>query len=111
MERNQNSLLYQYDEIDGAAIFEAAKKGDLASNEAIDEYVMYLAEGIVNFVNIFRPEKVLLGGGISHAGDRLIQPVNEYVKKYCFGGSRAYIPEVMQMMLGNDAGIIGAANL
>ena len=111
MEQEKESLLHEYNEIDGVAIFEAAKNNDRAANEAIDEYVMYLAEGIVNFVNIFRPEKVLLGGGISHAGDRLIQPVNEYVKKYCFGGNRTYIPEVMQLKLGNDAGIIGAANL
>lgn len=111
MEKNKSSILHQCEKIDGAAIFHAAQEGDDLANEIVDQYIQYLSEGIINCVNIFRPEKILLGGGISHAGDRLIKPINAYIKDRCFGGDKAVVPEVSRMKLGNDAGIIGAANL
>ena len=62
-------------------------------------------------VNIFRPEMLLLGGGISGEGKALTDPMNEYVKAHCFGGDKSFVTRVDTATLGNKAGIIGAAAL
>lgn len=99
------------DEINGITPFDAAKQGDVAGKEVVENYIKYLGEGIVNMVNIFRPDVVLLSGGVCNQGAYLTDPLNEYIKKYCFAGERAFIPPVIRATLGNDAGIIGAASI
>ena len=54
---------------------------------------------------------ILIGGGISRQGERLLAPVRRYVEKNCFGGKDGAIPIIAAARLGNDAGIIGAAAL
>lgn len=75
------------------------------------QYEEYLGEAIVDMVNIFRPEMLLLGGGISGEGKALTDPMNEYVKAHCFGGDKSFVTRVDTATLGNKAGIIGAAAL
>ena len=99
------------DEINGITPFDAAKKGDAAGKEVVQNYIKYLGEGIVNMVNIFRPDVVLLSGGVCNQGTYLTDPLNEYIRKYCFAGERAFIPPIIRATLGNDAGIIGAASI
>jgi len=94
--------------VSGRTSFEAAKKGDKYGQEVVDAYLEYVAEGIVNIVNIFQPNKVVIGGGISKEGDYLLNPIKEYVKKYDYN----QILESVQIEIAtlfNDAGIIGAA--
>lgn len=79
--------------------------------EVVDVYIRRLGLGIVNIVNIFRPQLVLLGGGISRQGEILLAPLREIVKKECFGGEKGDMPEIEEAVLGNDAGMIGAAGL
>lgn len=97
--------------ITGETAFAAAARGDDAAQHVIDEYIRYLRAGIVSIVNIFRPEVVLIGGGVSNAGDTLIDPVNDYVKHHSFASRYVDAPPVRRATLGNDAGIIGAAML
>lgn len=92
-------------------IFNAAQSGDEKAQKIVDAYIQDLGAGIVNLVNIFRPEKFLLGGGIAAQGEVLMQPIRELMKKECFAGSRSELPELLQASLGNTAGMIGAANL
>lgn len=92
-------------------IFEESHKGDKTACEVIEQYKYYLGEAVCNMVNIFRPEMILIGGGISGEGDSLIEPLNDYVKKNCFGGDISYVTKVSAAELGNKAGIIGAAAL
>ncbi len=92
-------------------IFELAERGDKDAREAIEDYRKKLATGIVNIVNIFRPQLVLIGGGISAQGENLLAPLREIVKENAFGGSKGEIPEIETASLGNHAGMIGAANL
>lgn len=99
------------DKIDGVTPFDAAKKGDAAGKQVVADYIKYLGEGIADMVNIFRPEVVLLSGGVCNQGEYLTKPVNECVRKACFGGTSCFVPEVTRATLGNDAGIIGAAML
>ena len=79
--------------------------------EIVDTYIQRLGTGIVNIVNIFRPQLILLGGGISGQGKALTEPLAEMLKEGCFGGEKGEIPEIKTAVLGNHAGLIGAAGL
>lgn len=92
-------------------IFEGAEKGDAVLKEVVDLYIRRLGTGIVNIVNIFRPQLVLLSGGVSAQGENLLKPLREIVAKSCFGGDKGELPEIEQATLGNEAGMIGAASL
>lgn len=96
---------------DGRAPFLAAAEGDPAAIGVRDQYIAYVGAGICNFVNIFAPEVVLLGGGVSNAGDELIAPLNEYVRQNRYGGAGMPTCLIKRATLGGDAGIIGAAFL
>lgn len=97
--------------MNGKIPFDAAWMGDAAGKEVVETYVTYLGEAIVNYVNIFRPDVVLLSGGVCNQGEKLTKPLNSYIRDKCFAGERAFLPEVRCAILGNSAGIIGAANL
>lgn len=97
--------------MNGKIPFDAAQAGDEAGRETIEEYEGYLACGIANVINIFRPEKVILGGGVAAQRDNLTMPLQELVADMCFGGKHGHIAQIVTSVLGNDAGIIGAANL
>ena len=92
-------------------IFALAKQGDPAMKEVVEIYIRRLGLGIVNIVNIFRPQLVLLGGGISGQGESLLVPLRRILREECFGGERGDVPEIEEAVLGNNAGIIGAAGL
>ncbi len=92
-------------------IFRAAAEGDEKMQEVVDAYIRRLGIGIVNIVNIFRPQLVLLGGGISRQGDMLLAPLREMMSEGCFGGENGELPEIEIAALGNEAGMIGAASL
>lgn len=92
-------------------VFDAAKKGDGMCQTLVDEYVRMLAAGISTFITIFRPESVILGGGVADAGDTLFVPLNAELKRCTFGASEIGVPTVVKALLGNDAGLIGAAFL
>ena len=92
-------------------IFALAKQGDPAMKKVVEIYIRRLGLGIVNIVNIFRPQLVLLGGGISGQGESLLVPLRRILREECFGGERGDVPEIEEAVLGNNAGIIGAAGL
>ena len=84
---------------------------DIDAKEVVDWYTKYLACGLANLANIFRPEVIMLGGGVSEQGDNLIVPVQTYVDKELFGGT-AYAPvKIVKASLGSKAGAYGAAAL
>lgn len=94
--------------VSGRTSFEAAKEGDAAGQKVVDTYLKYVADGINSMINIFQPEVLVIGGGISREGDYLLDPIKEHIKKYTYC---ADIPmtELKIATLFNDAGIIGAA--
>lgn len=114
--KNPQSIMNQLcqnnpENMNGKIPFDAAEQGDEAAKAVVDNYILYLGETITNFVNIFRPDIVLLSGGVCNQGSRLTEPISAYIRQYCFGKEKAFIPEVRCAVLGNNAGIIGAANL
>ncbi len=92
-------------------IFAGAREGDGRLQEVVEKYLERLGVGIVNIVNIFRPQLVLLGGGLSGQGELLAEPLAKMVRESCFGGEKGELPEIAVAALGNEAGIIGAASL
>lgn len=105
------SVLNQLRVIDAKAVFDAADQGDIAACAVIEDYCRYLAVGISNVVNVFGPDIVLLGGGVSKQGERLLAPVREYIQKACFDNRPMALPQLRIASMGNDAGIVGAAAL
>lgn len=105
------SLLAGAEEITGKTVFDAADRGDETANAVVDRFCDYLGAGVTNIVNALAPEVILIGGGISRQGERLLASVRRYVERNCFGGPEGAIPIFAAARLGNDAGIIGAAAL
>lgn len=92
-------------------IFDGAAGGEGALKEVVDQYTQRLGTGIINAVNIFRPQLVLLGGELTEQASALIEPLSEIVKNGCFGREQGELPELEVAVLGQNAGVVGAANL
>ena len=112
---NRRSLMWKVcpdiDLVSGKVPFEAAKQGDKVAINVLDNYIKYLGEGILNFCNIFRPNVVVLSGGIANAGDYLFDRVNKYIKDRNYGYKMTPEVKVVPAELGYDSGKIGAAAL
>lgn len=106
-----DSALSSLRPLDGLKIFTAANDGDRVACEVVDGYIRCLGVGLVNMVNVLYPEIVLLGGGISRQGERLLAPLREYVAEHFFVGAREVMPRIERASLGPAAGMIGAAAL
>lgn len=91
--------------------FDAAQAGDEIAKELVNWYIDYLAIGLVNVINIFQPQAIALGGGVSAQRDNLIIPLKEKMIHEIYGGAEALQTEILVCELGNDAGIIGAGML
>ncbi len=105
------SIMCEAQTINGRTAFDAAKQGDKEARAVVDEYIRYLAIGVTNMINIFQPEVLLIGGGISGEGDYLIKPLTEIVDSEQYTKRNAVRTKILTAKLGNDAGIIGAAGL
>ena len=115
MEAHKESKLWEVaktlDEVNGKTAFDAMRLGDPAGKEVVDAYIGYLGCGLSNFVNIFQPEVILIGGGICKEGENLLAPLREVIKKESYGISGYESTQLRTCALGNDAGTIGAAFL
>lgn len=105
-------LVSKKGKVSGVTAFDAMRAGDEAGREVVDTYLDYLACGLANMVNIFRPDVISLGGGISNEGQSLIDALLPRIRKEQYGGENSHSQvEIRIAKLGNDAGIIGAAAL
>ncbi len=86
----------------------AAEGGDSLALEVISKAAVYLGVGMVNLVNIFNPEMIIVGGGLAKIGDLLLNPARRVVKERAFSLS-AQVVRIVSAQLGNDAGVFGAA--
>ncbi len=99
------------EKVSGRTAFDGMRKGDAIAQRVVDRYIEYLSIGIVNIINIFQPEMLCIGGGISKEGDNLIKPLMEYITLERYSKNIEKQTEICVAQLGNDAGIIGAAFL
>ena len=115
-EQHPESLIWEIcegdlDNIGGRTAFDAADQGDETGKAVVEQYIDYLADGISGIINMFRPEVIVLGGGVSNQGASLLDPLNEKVEKLCVASDTIAAPKVVKATLGNSAGIIGAGLL
>ena len=95
--------------IDAKTVFDAADEGDEAAMNIVHDYQIYVAIGLVNLVNIFQPEAIVIGGGICARGSKLTDPIIDILNTRVYGGELK--TKIVVATLGNDAGIVGAAML
>ncbi len=115
MEADPSSIMHAYAKeaglVDGRTAFECSKKGDKAAVEVVEYYCRYLANAIGSLVIAFRPDVVLIGGGLSNQRDYLMDKLNALLPQYVFSSDIIGVPPILRATLGNDAGTIGAAFL
>jgi glucokinase len=86
----------------------AARNGDKLSRDVIARAAFYLGIGMVNVVNIFNPEMIVIGGGMSELGEMIIGPGRRMVAERAFSISSRVV-RIVTAQLGNEAGVYGAA--
>ncbi len=104
-------LVAERGKVNGRTAFDAKRMGDEAASEVVDQYVRYLVCGLTNMVNIFEPEVLSIGGGVSNEGQYLLDLINDEVHRQRFGSGLVKGPDIRIAKLRNNAGIIGAAVL
>lgn len=113
MKNNPESKMwdsYSIDTVTGKTAFEYCDK-DKTAKAVVDQYINYLGIGITNVANIFRPEVIILGGGVCKEGERLTTPLQNILDNDSFGGNEHTKTKIVTATLGNDAGLLGAAAL
>ncbi len=113
MANDPSSAMWKYaptvDKADGRTVFLALKDGDAAAKKVLDTYIAALGEGVANLVNVFRPQAVIFGGGISAEGETLLAPLRSYLYPRLYVSEKIVPLELRCAELGNDAGLYGAA--
>ena len=104
-------LVAEKGKVNGRTAFDGKRLGDAAACEVVDEYIKYLASGIASMINIFQPEVLSIGGGISNEGQYLLDLVIPKVHEQQYGTGLVPMTDIRIAQLRNDAGIIGAAVL
>lgn len=110
IESGAKTSLTNYEKVTSYEVFVEAKKGDKVSADIIDKCLNYLGICIANIVNTFDPEMVIIGGGVSKAGDIVFNKVKEVVNRRAFKDI-AESCNIVPAGLGTDAGVIGAVAL
>ena len=117
LQDNPDSILAQVirehdGHVSGQSAFMAARLGDPVGRQVCDMYIGYLAAGIANVVNIFQPDTLAIGGGVSNEADeQLLHPLQRLVEQETIPCSSDKKTRIVKAQLGNQAGIIGAALL
>ena len=96
--------------IDAKTVIDAARAEDPVALSVYHKYIGYLAQAIGSVVNLLDPEIIVLGGGVSKAGDFLLNPIIKKYPQYVLFNDQP-LPPVKLAVLGSEAGIIGAAML
>ncbi len=105
-----SSLIFKSDEITAKVVMDAAKKGDELALRVRDRMVEALGIAIAGFIHIFNPEIVILGGGVSRAGDIILEPLKRVVKSRVMPSFEGTYEIVISKLL-DDSGVLGAASV
>lgn len=116
MENDKSSKLWEIaggsiENVNGKTAFDGLRADDATAKAVVDAYCEYVACGLTNIINIFQPDVVCIGGGISKEGETLVGPVRAYVESERYSKNVEKQTVIKPAELGNDAGIIGAAFL
>lgn len=110
-EKYPDSELNKVENIDAKCVFDLARADDKLAKKLVKEYVTYLSEGLLNICNEFRPDLILLSGGVANEGYYLIKKIESYMKRHNYGYLNAPKVPIKLASLGYDSGKIGAATL
>ncbi|MBM7650050.1 glucokinase [Bacillus ectoiniformans] len=105
---NMASVLRGQDAFSAKMVFDAAREGDELAAMTVDRLAFYLGLALANLGNALNPDKIVIGGGVSKAGDVLLIPVQKYFQKFAFNSVK-HSTLLDLAVLENDAGVIGAA--
>jgi len=113
MVENLQSLMWEISDgkienVDGRTAFIAARQGDETAMRVVDQFVGYLSEGIADFVNILRPEAIVLGGGVANEGEMLFEKLRKAVNDRTYIAMDIVPLKIVGAKLGNKAGAYGA---
>lgn len=109
LERDDSPSSLRGSEISAKAVFDALKKGDAVAKEIVEEFGSYLGHALAAIAVITDPSVIVIGGGVSKAGEILLEYVEKYFHEKAFFANQD--TRFVLAQLGNDAGICGAAKL
>lgn len=99
------------DLVTGPMVTDAAEAGDMVARQAFASVGDWLGVGVANLVAAFDPEVVVIGGGVSQAGDRLLEPARNALQRSLVGAAHRAVPPIVSALLGPEAGLVEAAEL
>jgi glucokinase len=116
MEERPDSVLWQLAGgslagVNGKTSFDAWRMNDPTGTFLVERYLRYLAIGLGNIINALQPAIICIGGGIGHEKENLLQPLRELVRLERYSIYAKVQTQLVSAVLGNDAGIVGAAAL
>ena len=116
MEKHPESKMWdvvdhQIEKVNGKTVWDGYDLNDETAIEVVNTYIYYLGEGILNYCNIFRPEALVLSGGIAKQGQRLIDLLTTFCEERHYGYGGTAPVKLLIAELGYESGIIGAASL
>lgn len=116
MLENRNSVMWNIcggdiEKVNGRTAFDGMRQKDEAAIQVVDQYISYLGFALCSIINLLQPEILLLGGGISKEGETLLAPIRDMMLKETFCKEPERNTILAAATLGNNAGIIGAAEL
>lgn len=116
MQLNATSKMWEIagnslDKVNGRTAFDAMRAGDAPAKAVVDQYIDQIAFAVSGMINLFQPQAIVIGGGISKEGETLFGPVRELAYAQTFNHEPDNCTKILQAQLGNGAGIIGAALL
>lgn len=103
-------MLDNGEDISAKDVYDLAKENDILAKKVVDRVSKFLGMALANVANTLNPEYIVIGGGVSAAGDFLLTHVNDYFLQYAFPLVRE-TTKLKLATLGNGAGVIGAASL
>ncbi|MBU4602794.1 ROK family transcriptional regulator [bacterium] len=101
---------YDFNQISAEIVATAANQGDKLGQSIMEETGEYLGTGVANIINLFNPKLVIIGGGVTQAGDLIFKPLKRIAQKRAFSVS-AEVAKIIPVSLGKDCTVIGAAAL
>ena len=109
MEESDEPSVIRKDNVSAKTVFDGVKAGDELAKKVAEKFGAYLGKALANFACVTDPEAFVIGGGVSKAGDMLLDYIRPYYQKYAFPSCKDAAFVIAK--LGNDAGIYGAAKL
>lgn len=108
-----DSILNKLNNIDGKTIFDGFHQNDELCVKVVNDYISYLGKSIIIYINIFRPEAIVISGGICRQGEWFTNKLEKYIadRHYGFGDENNKPVKILIAELGPDTGILGSAAL